>query len=337
VSLAASDFALRVQAAAIYRARDYRALAQLLGPRIELHEDRQLGFLLATAWSRLGQWPDALRVSLNLLRKQRGENSRTTRLLLNAVGVAYLEQGNLKRASQALRYLVARASEADDQRLLAWANTNLGIIADQRCHWEEAVAFYTRARVSLELLGQVRELASVHCNLGITYRQLGMVRDALDQFEHAIAYGSIEGSADDVALYQLAKAELLLGWGQPALAQAIAERCLIVSEQVGNLARVAECRRVLGGAALRMEQGDRAIELLHSAIRRAREASAKGVYAQCLQDCGEAYSVIGQHKAAARLLWRAHRAFAETGASRRSKQLRRAANRERRRIETPLK
>src|SRR5688572_2541426 len=163
--------ALEQRAALLHEARDYRGLAALLEAQdaATIAASAQLAFWLADAWRRLGRGADALGV-LRAAAHEFGRlgNDPLERHRLNLEGMLRFDAGDVARAEENWRELLALASAAHDDDFVARANNNLGVIYTLHGRAEEAIACYERALAAYRRVGRRRGLAQAHQNLGIT-------------------------------------------------------------------------------------------------------------------------------------------------------------------------
>jgi tetratricopeptide (TPR) repeat protein len=309
--------ALLERAKALNEARDYPALAELLGGVAE--EDRlrepELGFLLADVLRRVGQGTEALAVleSLSPVLGRRG-NDRLHRRRLNLLGTLHFEQGRIEEAREAWSRQVQDASSVGDDEFLARANNNLGILATLGTAWEMALAHYSRAVAAYQRLGYRRGLGQSHQNLGITYREMGFGPEAARHFQQAIHFAS-EDSEDEVARAEQERALLLLLDGETGLARVTAERAMGRYRRLEDPTGEGEVERVLGLIALGSGRRDEARNHLDRAMVLAERTHGVLLEAETLEALAALARMKGEATLGARLESRAEKIFGDLGAS----------------------
>lgn len=274
------------EARALFRRRDFAALAQRLAPleRAALRAEPELGVLLADSWRRLGQPEDALALTRELadVCEQRG-NDRIFRERLNLEGMLWFDRGEVARAAHAWSELLRLASEAGDAHFVARANHNLGVVSTLQGDSGAALASYERAITAYHQLGYLRGIAQSHENLAITYREL----ERLDQAEHhclqAIEYARADGSEDEVARAQQERALVLCLAGDLALAQRTALQALHGFRRLNSPADVGGTLQVLGLIALAQHRHAEAATHLQDALTLARQTQELLLEAEILE------------------------------------------------------
>lgn len=192
------------------------------------------------------------------------ENTRVHRRCLNLQGIILIELGRLPAAEECLRAASSAAAVAEDLEILANTTMNLGVIADMRCQWDQAIAAFTRARFVFESIAKYRMAAGSHHNLGMSLRQVGLLSDAYAHFDHALEGYATYGSNADLAGIYSERALLLADMGDGLQAERCAQRGLSIAKSLGHSRLVGECLRSLGAVLARNGQrsnGRRCLEL----------------------------------------------------------------------------
>lgn len=271
---------------------DYPGVVALLGEleTVDLLAEPELGFLLATALRRLGEWQRAFELTAALAgpcaQPGRGWLARRR---LNLEAALHFDRGGVAAAAERWSELVEAASAAGDDAMLSNACNNLGVACTLLAKPDDALASYASALAVAQRLGDRRGIAQAQHNLAISYRELGRLREAAEHFERATADAALIGSAEILGRAEEERALVLLDAGDVRLAHVTAERALARFRRGGDLLGEGEALRVLGIIALARKQTARAREQLWQALRLARAARARLLEAEIL----EALATVG--------------------------------------------
>jgi len=124
--------------------------------------------------------------------------------------------------------------EEGEQPLMAKAAISLGALANLRGEPEKALAFYQLALPPLDRQCDTRGLGQVHHNLGMSYRDLGKLEDAVDEYRHATRLAQNSGFAPQAAMSTIGRAEVEVMSGDFALGFQLAERGLLMAADIGD-------------------------------------------------------------------------------------------------------
>lgn len=270
---------------AVYGSNNFGALIEILSKVSEsdLLAEPELGVMLSFAWLNTGEWERALDVVRLVERPIRARgNTRLYRRRINLEAQILLNQGRVPEAQGLWQDLVEASHEADDEVTLAWANSNLAIVADIQCRWEESLLTHQRALAAYHRLGDRQALGCVHHNLAMTYRQLGLYSESDAHFEYAEDHFRTTRSEAHLALSDMERALLLSLTGDFRLAKVTANRAFQRFSQLGHTAGQGDTLRVLGmiaaGAGERIEARqyfEDGLELIQS-VDRLTEAEILG-------------------------------------------------------------
>lgn len=271
---------------------DYPGVVLLLGEldTADLLAEPELGFLLATALRRVGEWQRAFELTTALAAPcARQGRSWLARRRLNLEAALHFDRGRVQAAAERWSELVAAASRAGDDTMLSNACNNLGVACTLLAKPDEALASYGRALAVAQRLGDRRGMAQAQHNLAIAYRELGFLREAGEHFERAAEDAALIRSDEILGRAEEERALLLLEAGDLRLAEATAARALARFRRGGDRLGEGESLRVLGIIALARRHAARAREQLWEALRLARAAKAPLLEAETL----EALAMVG--------------------------------------------
>lgn len=271
----------------LQRRHDVSSLIDLLAPlsSADLTAEPELGLQLGFSWFHTGQWARALgivRILDECVRK--GGNSKLSRRVLNLHAMVLLEQGNLLAAEELWIELHDRSSQVGDLATLAWADSNLAIVADIQCRWEDALSSSQRAAAAHQRLGDRNALGGTHHNIGMTYRQLGFLNDAARNFERAADYFRAYGNENEIARTEMERGLTLYMQGDRRLARASVNRALERFARLGHVVGQSDSWRVLAIFALHERQREEARRLLDRGLFHIRTAVDRLTEAEILEE-----------------------------------------------------
>ncbi|MCG8470189.1 MAG: tetratricopeptide repeat protein [Gemmatimonadetes bacterium] len=240
---------------------------------------------------------------------------------LNLAGIAAFELGEITSAESSWDEQMGLADGAGDHDMLARAANNLGAIANLRGASNEAITLYRLAVPAYQRLGQDRGLAQTYHNIGVSYRDLGRVDDALSAFARARAVAERIPYPPIIVMTLVSRAELEIRRGEHAVASELARRALRLARELDDPVNEAGALRVWGLSQAR--GGDRAggREELDAALALARSSGNTLLEAEALRDIALAASRHEDEETES--LRAAIEAFERLGASAETKRLRR--------------
>jgi len=308
----------------LQRLHDLSGLIELLSPLSEadLAAEPELGLMLGFAWHHTGRSNHALQVVKALQGSvRRGGNTRLSRRVQNLHAMVLLEQGNLHAAEELWIGLHERASQAADTLAVAWVHTNLGIVADIQCRWEESLASSQRAVAAYQKLGDRNALGGTHHNIGMTYRQLGFLDDAARSFERAAHYYRNAGNENDIARTELERGLTLFMLGDVRLARASVGHAVERFTRMGHMAGQSDSWRVLAIFARQEGRLGEARRLLEASLPLVREAVDRLTEAEILEELAVLEKMEGDPGESARRAGEAALIYRGMGAARRAERM----------------
>ena len=258
-------------------------------------EGRTAFALLATeAHGRLGDHPQAQRWAelVLLLARSRGERQAELRAL-HYKGAIALRHGDVDQAEDRFAEALMLARALQDDTAEARCLNNLGIIAFLRGDPGAALANYQLALAAYQQAGVVRGIAETHHNIGISWRERGDYRQALEAAEQAVRLARELQDDTLLGLALTGRAETHLVMGDAALAAAELVRAAEAYHRVQFEAGLPEVWRLQAGVARARGDTAGAIALLEQAAEVAtRHASAEAL-AAVERDLGAALEARG--------------------------------------------
>ncbi len=259
--------------------------------------------LAAEAHGRLGEYAEAERwasAALTIAR-MRGERHAELRAT-NYRGAIALERGDVRVAEQHVAEALGLARALGDHAAEARCLNNLGIIANLQGHPQAALTSYQLALAAYQQAGLARGIVETHHNIGISWRDIGDYRGALEATEEAARLAGRLSDEGLIALVVAGRAELHLVLGDPELAAAELARAVAIYERLSQPVGLAEVWRLQ--AAVARARGDlaSALALLRRATSIASGPGSAHTLAEIERDFGSALMAAGE-AAEARAAW----------------------------------
>jgi tetratricopeptide (TPR) repeat protein len=307
------------------RTRNYAELRKLVAtiPRRMVQSNPDFGYISAFSAYRSGNLVIALaRIDRALSLLATYERSRLQRRLINLKGIVLVDLGRLDEAVQQFMLASSFSAEVCDTEMLANTVMNLGVIADIRCRWDEAIAQFSRARLAFEALGNQRLAAGSHHNLGMSFRQKGQLRSALRHLDLALDGHMLHGTSEDIVAAQAERALVVFLAGDGSAAIRSAELAVTSASTLNNPALLAECRRVLGTLLLRNSEDASAGSELELALGLARDSHAVLLQAEILEELAVLKAGQNKRRSGDQFLSRSVRLYSRLGSVPRSERAR---------------
>lgn len=271
--------------------------------------------LAAEAHGRLGDHAEAQRWAdlVLMVARTRGERQAELRAL-NHQGAIALRGGDVDQAERRFADALELARAVEDHAVQARCLNNLGVIAALRGEPAAALANYQLALAAYQQAGLVRGMAETHHNIGISWRERGDYRRALEAAEQAVRLALQVRDDSLVGLALSGRAEIHLLQGDAELAAAELDRAAEAYRRAQYGAGLPEVWRLQ--AAVARVQGDVAggLRLLQQAVELAtRQASAESL-AAIERDLGAALEASGDRTGARLARQRALRLYERLGA-----------------------
>jgi tetratricopeptide (TPR) repeat protein len=256
--------------------------------------DLELVCLLGEALLRTGQAREARALLAEALPRFRDFGGNPTiRRARNLCGAAHFELGELDDAQVAFSRAAELAQLDGDDLLVARSSNNLGMIANIRGRYEEALGLYRVALAAYQRVGEAIGYARSLHNIAITYRDTDRLDEADEYEQRAIDGARQAGDESLVAIVMAARADVQLLRGDAPMAEATALHAATLLGQVPDPARRADALRVAGLARARNGDHARAIQRFDEAVEVASNCGAALIEAESRRARGESRRVLG--------------------------------------------
>lgn len=311
---------LRNRAAALATDGEWTALRELLASQLTpvLLADPRLAYLAAEALYHTGRMAELAEYAEAYEEAARdAADLAGTMKALNLGGIAAFELGRTSDAEVRFDLLMELAEAEGDQDMLARAANNLGALANLKGRRHEAIAYYNLAIPLYAKLGQVRGLAQSHHNLGMSYRDLDLLDDSVDEYKRSVVLAYRIDYVPLVAMATTGRAESELRRGDGALARELVVRGLQMARDVGDPISEAEALRVCGLTYAKSPGGDldKARLDLEAALELAHATGNALLEAEVERDLGRLERAGERPLEAVRLLESARERFLALGAA----------------------
>ncbi len=185
--------------------------------------------------------------------RARGELHQRIARLLDAMG-------RWSEAEAAAVKALELAQEAGDRRNVAAASHHLGVVAQRRGLYEEAIEWYRKSLAIKEELGDRAGIATSYHQLGILAEQRGSYEEAIERYRKSLAIREELGNRVDMATsyHQMGNVAYLRGSYEEALEWY--RKSLAIREQLGDRAGMASTYHQLGMVAQQRGSYDEALE-----------------------------------------------------------------------------
>jgi tetratricopeptide (TPR) repeat protein len=260
--------------------------------------DRDSVILLAEAHLRTGALTEARALLTPLAARTAPEgNTPFRRRVVNMLGAAAFELGDLAEAETRFQEALLYGSSGDDPMAIGRATNNLGMIAHIRGQYEQAIAGYQLAVPAYQRTGSVVGLAETCHNMALALRELDQLDAADRQERRAIGYAREAGNVRLLAMAQVGRAELSLLRGEAAVAEAGGQRGAAQYATIPDYLGEADALRITGAARTALGNIDSARAALDRAVILAHQHGSALIEAESREARARLWAVLGDWNA----------------------------------------
>ena len=231
----------------------------------------------------------------------------------NALAGFALERGELGSASELYRSALKLANQ--NRALVGKIEQNLGIIANIRGNWEEALDHYQRSLEAYGSISDQRGCAIAHHNLGMIHAKRKQWQDADRHYRSCHGLAEAAGDRHLGGLAAMNRAEVRLAIDDFEGARAGAEQALRIFNEIEARRDKAGAHRLLGMVFRRRGQMALAESHLRSALEIAASTECPLTEADAAKELAHLYQAQRRPDAALKLLERARAVYQRLEAS----------------------
>jgi tetratricopeptide (TPR) repeat protein len=210
----------------------------------------------------------------------------------NALAGFALERGDLSEAER--RYVDALQLAGQNPTLVGKIEQNLGIVANIRGDWSEALEHYSRSLAAHEANSDDRGCAIAHHNLGMIHADRKQWLEADRHYRVSEALAEAAGDRHLGGIAAMNRAEVQLAKGDHEKARAGAEQALEIFTQVDARRHRAGAHRLLGMVFRHRGQVALSESHLRSALEIAANACAPLIQADAAKELASLYQEQGR-------------------------------------------
>ena len=243
-------------------------------------------------------------------------DSREIAHTVNVMAISYWQRGLLEDAERLYDQAGRMARLADDERLVAMVEQNLGVIASMRGDIERALVHYHDSLARYRRLGLNEELARLLPNIGMAYAGLERWDDAERTYAESYALARDCNDTWTRLMVESNRVDLLLKRRDFTKARAVCDRILLEAGALRETRVLAETYKHVGVIARETGNLKDAEDFLSRAYEQATAREEVLLGAEIAREQAELYLALGRNREALAALALSHRLFTQLRAKR---------------------
>jgi putative nucleotidyltransferase with HDIG domain len=244
------------------------------------------------------------------------DDSREIAHTVNVMAISYWQRGLLEDAERLYDQAAKMARLADDERLVAMVEQNLGVIASMRGDIERALVHYHDSLTRYRRLGLNEELARLLPNIGMAYAGLERWDDAERTYAESYALAKDCNDTWTRLMVESNRVDLLLKRRDFVKARAVCDRILFEAGALRETRVLAETYKHVGVIARETGNLRDAENFLSRAYEQATAREEVLLGAEIAREQAELYLALGRNREALAALALSHRLFSQLRAKR---------------------
>ena len=193
------------------------------------------------------RWEDALgrMKASRTIYEELGDESGAARCRVGEASVDF-SRGNYPAAEDTYLAALETAERIEDRQTIAGVTLNLGILANIRGDFDEALLRFQKSLGTFEQLEKPGSVARLYYNLGVCHSSRKQWKEALDAFERSLEISHDTGNIRQTAMVHVHKAAVFLELGDSSVTATLCARAIETFQEIDFPLGIAEAYKVLG-------------------------------------------------------------------------------------------
>ncbi len=255
-----------------------------------------------------------------LLFRELGERKVLARVD-NILGTNCAEQGKLKEAVLHFKQALMLSERTQQAQMAGVVEMNLGILSNIMGEYDTALVHYKRAQSSFEAGGEVRRLAELHHNMGMSYLSKERYQDAIREFDVSHLLASKNGHVGLMGLSSLGKAHARYCLHDLPIALQLVNQAIAAFTRCHDRPGIADGYKIKGMIHRQMQSYETAESYLQTSLRINEEINNKLNIAETWFELGLLDLKRGRKDQGVRAMEKARIVFKKVGAQREVKKI----------------
>lgn len=234
----------------------------------------------------------------------------------NVLAVGHTQRGMLEEAAQLYAAASRAARDANDIKLAAMVDQNLGIIANMRGDLPLALRHYDASLAAYRQLGLDDFIGKLLANMGLAYTRMEQWDDAERIYQEALACCAACGDVSTALMIEGNRAETQIARRRFDDARLVSERVLRRAYALNDARAVAEAQKHLGVIARETGSLEKSDNYLREALVSATAREDLLLAAEVAREQAELYSCMRRERETLQALNTSHRLFSQLRAQR---------------------
>ncbi len=214
----------------------------------------------------------------------------------NMLGTIYGEIGDLKKAKKHFEKSLSLNENKTDISLTGTIEVNLGIINTIQGNYELALTYYQRALLYFQRLSNLKRVAEINHNIGMTYLKINKFETAINNFDESITTSLQSGSYTTLGITYVSKAYLYTLKKDFSLAEAFGDKAMEICYKINDKLSIAEIYKVKGIIQRSKQNFETSENYLLTSLRINTEVGNKLNFAETSFELGLLYKSLGDKK-----------------------------------------
>jgi len=235
---------------------------------------------------------------------------------INVMAISYWQRGQLEEGERLYHEAARMARIANDERLVAMIEQNLGVVASMRGDTERALTHYQDSLARYRALQLMEEVARLLNNVGMSYAHLERWDEAEATYAESAMLARQNGDTWTRLMVEVNRASLLIARRHFAEARALCDQIIREAGEVHETRLLAETYKHCGVIARETGRLDEADRHLRMAYDQATVREDLLLAAETSREQAELYLALGRNRDTLQALSVSHRLFSQIRARR---------------------